>query len=192
GFRSVENIEEFVNANPDVPFYDQWMFKNDLPPSIADTHMNLNKGDKYGPYKDRSSYDLSKVLYIKRISDSAETKHILIPYFRTMRAQGTVTRTKEEAIKLADTILSVVKKDQSKFAELAQEFSDDSSKDNGGDLGNSTPGRMVEPFDNFIFNNPTGTIGLVETDFGYHVVEVGKQSEPKKAIKVATVVKNIE
>src|SRR5690606_24988274 len=68
----------------------------------------------------------------------------------------------------------------------------DSSKDNGGDLGNSTPGRMVPPFDRFIFDNPTGTIGQVETDFGFHIVEVGKQSEPKKAIKLATVVKNIE
>jgi len=124
--------------------------------------------------------------------DSSESKHILIRYVGTMRAPETVTRTKEAAQKLADSLLSVVKKDKSKFAELAQEFSDDSSKDNGGDLGNSTPGRMVPPFDTFIFNNPTGTIGLVETDFGYHVVEVGKQSEPKNAIKVATIVKNIE
>jgi peptidylprolyl isomerase/peptidyl-prolyl cis-trans isomerase D len=51
---------------------------------------------------------------------------------------------------------------------------------------------MVPPFDNFIFNNPTGTIGLIETDFGFHIVEVGKQSGAKPAIKLATVVKNIE
>jgi peptidylprolyl isomerase/peptidyl-prolyl cis-trans isomerase D len=51
---------------------------------------------------------------------------------------------------------------------------------------------MVAPFDDFIFNNPTGTIGLVETDFGYHIVEVGKQSAPKPVVKLATVVKNIE
>ncbi len=51
---------------------------------------------------------------------------------------------------------------------------------------------MVPPFDEFIFNNPTGTIGLIETDFGFHVVEVGKQSTLKKAVKLATVIKNIE
>src|SRR5690606_30663611 len=118
--------------------------------------------------------------------------HILIRYVGTLRAPETVTKTKEEAQKLADSILSVVKKDKSKFATLASEFSDDSSKDQGGDLGNSTPGRMVPAFDKFIFDNPTGTVGLIETDFGFHVVEVGKQSEPKKAIKLATVVKNIE
>jgi peptidylprolyl isomerase/peptidyl-prolyl cis-trans isomerase D len=109
-----------------------------------------------------------------------------------LRAPETITKTKEVAQKLADSILNVVRKDKSKFAELAKEFSDDGSGDNGGDLGNSTPGRMVPPFDKFIFNNPTGTLGLVETDFGFHIVEVGKQSEPKKAIKLATVVKNVE
>ena len=191
-FRNTKNYEEYVNANSDVPYYDRWMFKKDLPPTVADTLINLNKGDIYGPYKVDNGLYLSKVLDTKKMPDSAASKHILIRYVGTMRAPETITRTKEEAEKLADSILSVVKKDKSKFAELATKFSDDSSKDNGGDLGSSTPGRMVPPFDNFIFNNPTGTIGLVETDFGYHIVEVGKQSEPKPAIKLATVVKNIE
>ncbi|MDN3724839.1 peptidylprolyl isomerase [Aequorivita sp. SDUM287046] len=192
GFRNTKNYEEYVNNNSDVPYYDRWMFKSDLPPTVADTLINLNKGDIYGPYKVDNALYLSKVLDTKKMPDSAASKHILIRYVGTMRAPETITRTKEEAQKLADSILTVVKKDKSKFAELASQFSDDSSKDNGGDLGNSTPGRMVPPFDNFIFNNPTGTVGLVETDFGFHIVEVGKQSGAKPAIQLATVVKNIE
>jgi peptidylprolyl isomerase/peptidyl-prolyl cis-trans isomerase D len=168
------------------------MFKSQLPPTVADTLINLNEGDIYGPFKVDNAFYLTKVLETKRMPDSADSKHILIRYAGTMRAPETITRTKEEAQKLADSLLGVVKKDKTKFAELASEFSDDGSSQNGGDLGTSTPGRMVPPFDKFIFNNPTGTIGLVETDFGFHVVEVGKQSEPKKAIRLATVVKNIE
>ena len=192
GFRNTNDYEEFVNANSDVPFYDQWMFKEDLPATVADTLINLNKGDVYGPFKVDQGLYLSKVLDTKNMPDSTESKHILIRYVGTMRAPETITKTKEEAQKLADSILSVVKRDKSKFAELAKEFSDDGSGDNGGDLGNSTPGRMVPPFDEFIFNNPTGTIGLVETDFGFHVVEVGKQSAAKKAIKLATVIKAVD
>lgn len=192
GFRNTTNYEEFVNTNSDVPFYDRWMFKKDLPTSVADTLINLNQGAIYGPYKVDYTLYISKILDTKKMPDSSESKHILIRYIGTLRAPETVTRTKEEAQKLADSILNVVKNDKSKFAALATEFSDDSSKDNGGELGNSTPGRMVPPFDAFIFNNPTGTLGVVETDFGFHVVEVGKQSDPKKAIKLATVVKNIE
>ncbi len=192
GFRNTKNYEEYVNANSDVPYYDRWMFKSELPQTVADTLINLNQGDIYGPFKVDNSFYLSKVLETKKMPDSAESKHILIRYVGTMRAPETVTRTKEEAQKLADSILGVVKKDKTKFAALATEFSDDTSKDNGGDLGSSTPGRMVPPFDKFIFNNSEGTTGVVETDFGFHVVEVGKQSEPKKAIKLATVVKTIE
>ncbi|WP_347373140.1 peptidylprolyl isomerase [Aequorivita sp. Q41] len=192
GFSTTNDIEEFVNLNSDVPYYERWMFKKDLPTIIADTLINLNKGAVYGPYKVDNTYNISKVLDTKKMPDSAESKHILIRYVGTMRAPETITKTKEEASKLADSILNVVKRDKSKFADLAKEFSDDSSSDNGGELGNSTPGRMVPPFDKFIFNNTTGTIGLVETDFGFHIVEVGKQSEPKQSIKLATVVKNIE
>src|SRR5690606_10926277 len=176
----------------DVPFFDQWMFKNDLPPAVADTLITLNKDDIYGPYKVDNALYLSKIIDTKKMPDSAESKHILIRYAGTLRAPENITRTKEEAQKVADSILSVLKKDKSKFAELATQFSDDGSKDNGGDLGNSTPGRMVPPFDTFIFNNPTGTLGLVETDFGFHVVEVGKQSAAKPAVKLATVVKIVE
>lgn len=192
GFGNAKDYEEFVNANSDVPYYDRWLFKSQLPATVADTLINLNDGDIYGPYKVDNALYLSKVLETKNMPDSAESKHILIRYVGTLRAPETVTKTKEEAKTLADSILSVVKKDKTKFAALATEFSDDSSKDNGGDLGNSTPGRMVPAFDKFIFDNPPGTVGLIETDFGFHVVEVGKQSEPKKAIKLATVVKNIE
>ena len=192
GFRNTKDYEEYVNANSDVPYYDRWLFKSELPVTVADTLINLNQGDIYGPYKVDNALYLTKVLDTKKMPDSAESKHILIRYVGTLRAPETITKTKEEAKKLADSILGVVKKDKTKFADLAKEFSDDSSKDAGGDLGNSTPGRMVPAFDKFIFDNPTGTIGLVETDFGYHIVEVGKQSTPKKAVKLATVVKNIE
>lgn len=192
GFRDTTDNENFVNENSDVPFYDVWMFKEDLPEAVADTLINLDKGAIYGPYQTDKALSISKVLDTKKMPDSAASKHILIRYMGTLRAPETITKTKEEAKKLADSILNVVKRDPSKFAELAAEFSDDSTKDKGGDLGSSTPGRMVPPFDEFIFNNPTGTIGMVETDFGFHIVEVGKQSEPKKTVKLATVVKNIE
>ncbi|WP_310992733.1 peptidylprolyl isomerase [Aequorivita marina] len=192
GFRNTNDYEEYINAYSDTPYFEKWSFKSDLPASVADTLIKLNKGDIYGPYKTDNAYNLTKVLDTKKMPDSADSKHILIRYVGTMRAPETVTKTKEEAQKLADSILGVVRKDNSKFAELAKEFSDDGSGENGGDLGTSKPGRMVPPFDKFIFSNPSGTIGIVETDFGIHVVEVGEQSSAKKAVKLATLTKNIE
>lgn len=192
GFKDVEDYEEFLHMYSEVPYQDFWFFENNLPESAAKELMQLETGEVYGPYKDGDTYFLSRVIDTKKMPDSVASKHILIRYEGTMGGPASVSRTKEEAEKLVDSLVSVVKRDPSKFSDLARDFSDDPSKNNGGDLGISIPGRMVPTFDEFIFNNPEGTIGKVETDFGFHVVEVGEQSAPKKALKLATVVKPIE
>lgn len=191
GFQHIQDYEEFLNMHSEVPFQDYWFFESDLPESDASNLMNLEKGDVYGPYKDEHAFYLSRIIDTKKLPDSADSKHILVRFQGTMGGDE-ITRTKEDAEKLVDSLVAVLKKTPSKFADLAKEFSEDPSKDNGGELGVSTLGRMVKPFEDFIFNNPEGTIGKVESDFGLHVVEVGEQSEPKKAVKMATVVKLIE
>lgn len=60
------------------------------------------------------------------------------------------------------------------FADLAREFSQDpGSAEQGGDLGCLGQGETVPPFNDAIFGAETGEIlGPVETEFGFHVIEV--------------------
>ncbi|MCA1847383.1 MAG: peptidylprolyl isomerase, partial [Actinobacteria bacterium] len=60
------------------------------------------------------------------------------------------------------------------FAELAREHSQDpGSAENGGDLGCLGQGETVPNFEEALFNAEEGEIvGPVETEFGYHVIEV--------------------
>ena len=193
GFGKVKDNAEFVNANSDVPFVDIWKFKKDLPSSVADSIYNLNVGGIYGPYKIDNNFSLSKVIEIKQLPDSIQSKHILVRYAGSLRAASDVNRIKEDAKKLADSILAVVKKDKSKFETLAASLSEDTSnKDKGGDLGYNPPGRMVAAFDNFTIDNKPGSLGVVETDFGYHVIGVVDHKNLQKAIKVATITNEIE
>jgi peptidyl-prolyl cis-trans isomerase D len=193
GFARVKDNAEFVNANSDVPFVDTWMFKKDLPSSVADSIYNLNVGGIYGPYKTDNTFSLSKVIDSKQLPDSIQSKHILIRYAGSLRAASDVLRSKEDAKKLADSILNIVTKDKSKFESLAASLSEDTSnKDKGGDLGYNPPGRMVPAFDNFTINNKPGSLGVVETDFGYHVIGVVDHKNLQKAIKVATITNEIE
>ncbi len=59
------------------------------------------------------------------------------------------------------------------FAALAIELSDGPNALNGGDLGFTAPGQMVEGFDDAVWLLETGEISeVIETQLGYHVVKV--------------------
>lgn len=61
-----------------------------------------------------------------------------------------------------------------KFEDLAKDSTDPGSKDKGGDLGWTSPGRFVKPFGDAMVKLEKGkfTPQPVKTDFGYHVIMV--------------------
>lgn len=65
------------------------------------------------------------------------------------------------------------------FAELAEEHSTDpGSASKGGDLNTFTRGEMVEAFDEAAFSMEPGEISEpVESEFGYHIIEVLNKNE---------------
>lgn len=59
------------------------------------------------------------------------------------------------------------------FGELASTNSKCPSGKQGGNLGQFTPGQMVEEFDLVVFNEEVGKVhGPVQTMFGYHLIEI--------------------
>jgi peptidyl-prolyl cis-trans isomerase C len=80
------------------------------------------------------------------------------------------------------------------FAEAATKYSDDKgSAQKGGDLGFFSRGRMVKPFEDAVFSSTAGTLTpIIETQFGYHLIEVieikpaGKMSLEEARDKIKT------
>lgn len=59
------------------------------------------------------------------------------------------------------------------FAELAKQYSECPTNQKGGDLGFFPRGAMVAPFEDVAFSlNKDEISGIVETQFGYHIVKV--------------------
>jgi len=64
------------------------------------------------------------------------------------------------------------------FAELAKEYSKCPSGRQGGDLGEFGKGMMVPEFDMVVFSAPLHEVqGPVQTQFGYHLLEVTSRTE---------------
>ena len=98
--------------------------------------------------------------------------HILLQYKGSMRAAPTITRSKDEAKKLATDVMNKAKKGQD-FAGLAKQFSDEpGATERAGSLGKFTKSQMVKPFADAAFALKPGEISsVVETDFGFHVIK---------------------
>lgn len=189
GFANVTNVEEYVNKHSDIKYDTTYVTKKDLPLEYAEQIYNLGKGQVFGPYIQDGYYKLTKMMN-KKGNASAKASHILIAYKGGKAPNPAITRTKEEAKAKADDLLKQVNANPSAFAELARTNTDDpGSAQTGGEYDNIAPGQMVKPFNDFVFNNPIGTTGVVETEFGYHVIKVTGKNE---AVQLATIAQKIE
>ena len=188
GFKNVKNIKEFFSDyGSDTPFDKNYNIKNKLSKILADNLFDKEVGEVYGPYKENGFYKLSKIIDVKQMPDSVKASHILIPFVGTSTADATVTRTEADAKIYADSILSVVKSNKSKFESLAKEISVDKvSGAKGGDLGWFTYTRMIPEFRDYVFENKTGDIGIVKSQFGFHIIKIDGQKNNQKNIQIAT------
>ncbi len=188
GFKNTNDMAAFLDRYSDSKFDTIYKAKKDLPSVVADTLMAMNVGDVYGPYKDGDFYKVSKVMD-KKANGTVKASHILIAWEGAERANPSITRTKEEAEAEAKRLLAEAKKEDVIFTALARENSDGPSAPRGGDLGYFQEGVMADEFNDFCFGNPTGTIGLVETQFGYHIIKVDDKQD---VVQVATLAREIE
>ncbi len=196
GFNSVkaEDMESYINTNSAIKFGNQYTFKKDLPKSSADSLFNLSAGDTYGPYKENGYIKLSKIVAETKLPDSVKARHILIPFEGALRADPSATmQTEDEAKKTADSLVSVLKRNRSKFPGLVTAFSSDKgSVENGGRYDWYPYNRMAPGFRDFTFEGKTGDLGVVRTPYGFHIIEIEGQKNSSRAIKVATLAEKIE
>ncbi|MDC0514481.1 peptidylprolyl isomerase [Flavobacteriaceae bacterium] len=171
GFRMTKNIIDFVDRYSEIPFDSVYRPRGEYNNEYADILFGLDVGEVFGPYRDGRFFKISRLLDRKE-NASLRASHILISFEGATRALATVTRAKEEARREANRVLRLARRGNDNFEELAREYSDGPTKNRGGDLGFFQEGQMATEFFNFVDKNRVGRIGLVETEFGFHIIKV--------------------
>ena len=189
-FKTAPDAAAYLNkVGTEIPYYNSYISKKILQIPAKDSVLNMGIGNVYGPYVDGKNYTIAKLLGTKQWPDSTGVRHILVA---TMNPQnGQQVRDDSSAKKLIDSISAAIK-GGANFAALCEKYSDDgASKAKAGDLGMFAQAQMVPAFNDYAFDNTVGTKGVIKTDFGYHYVEILKQTPRGPAYKIAYLSKAI-
>ncbi len=184
-FKTTNNDSSFININSDTKFTDTYMPKGSFSPMVDSMAFSSPVGTVLGPYEEGDAVKIAKVLGLKSIPDSVRARHILIT-----PDQG---QDPARAKALADSLMGVLK-NGGDWNALALQFSKDPGSSSKGGVYEWFPeGQMVKPFNDFCFQNKPNELGVVETNFGYHVLQVLSHSPGSKLkVKLGVIDRKIE
>ena len=182
----------FARANSDQPYDTSWLKKGRFPQKVDSMLFHSNAGAVSEPYFENNTFRIVRLLKAANRPDSMKASHILIAYKGAMRANPVISRSKEQAQKLADSLYKVLRRNPAKFSKFALKYSDDgSAKNNKGDLGWFADGRMVPAFNEAVVNTKKGRMTVAESPFGFHIIKVTGKKDFSKKVKVAVVTQEV-
>ena len=190
---NVEDDSVFVNQHSDVRFQSEYYTTTELVGTGLDTLVDgQSVGFQKGPIDLGGAFAVVKLVDRKTVADSVKARHILIPFAGATRADASVTRNPQEAKVLADSLFAYLEGNPSAFESVSEAFSSDVvAKEKGGDLGYFSRGSMAKPFENFCFFRKNGSMGVVPTQFGWHVIQVTDQKGANDVYKIGQIIREI-
>lgn len=146
-----------------------WRKKNEIPTLFTTQIASMEKGDISDLIKSSSGFHIVKLADVrsseKHIITQTNARHILIKLDELTTADDAWVRLDQLKTRIEGG---------DDFAVLARSHSDDTvSAANGGNLGWSSPGRMVPKFEEVMDQLEIGEISQpFETQFGWHLLQV--------------------
>jgi peptidyl-prolyl cis-trans isomerase D len=172
--RNTTEDSVFVLRNSDVSNSFQTIFPGDpLPANLISNVESPEPGAVYGPFlTDRSTYVSYKISEQFEGTPRMRASHILLS------TEGLDDVAKAEVNREAQRILDEVRS-SGNFAQAAQQYGQDGTAQRGGDLGWFAKEDFIEEFSDAVFaSRATGLINrIVETEYGYHIIEVTELPE---------------
>lgn len=176
-FQTTDNDSLFAFGN-NGNYQNYFLKSEEMQEQIRDVVPSMAIGEVFGPYISQRNLQAVKLIDRKSIPDSVSASHILIRV-----AENNVTQL-NRANTLLDSIMDAVNRGSS-FANLASDFSEDSSNSaDGGDLGTFVQGTMVPEFNDVCFiTGREGRMYKVRTQFGVHLLKINDKIFNNRAPK---------
>ncbi len=111
-------------------------------------------------------------------------RKVLAPYVTFQKLEKAVAEDVDlntEAKQQAEEVLRQVQEGKKSFDDLAKQYSADATASLGGDLGFFGRGQMVKEFEDAAFAlQPGQTSGIVQSQYGYHIIKVEERITDKE------------
>ncbi len=184
GFAEAKNDSLFAIANSEDP--NKKNMKAFLP-YRSETDPNAKQGMTYPQYMDTvfktaaigqivGPYNFQGKIYLAKIerfnTQLLTARHILL------QANKADTIAVKKVKRTADSLVGLINKDN--FEEYVTKFSQDpGSQQKGGKYEDFAYDEFVPEFSKFVANGKVGQIGVVKTDFGFHIIEILGKKDAK-------------
>jgi peptidyl-prolyl cis-trans isomerase D len=177
-FRTAKSDSLFATNNAGNPAEAYTNYTDGMLPADVEARVkNDSIGTVIGPFVHNGRFLLVKSSKRGVDNNSVQARHILIKDKATGKSK-------------LDSLKTVIAKNKN-FDEMARQYSEDpGSGAQGGDLGKFGRGQMVKPFEDACFNGAVGALQIVESDFGWHLIEVTGKNFPYT--KIAQIDRAIE
>lgn len=180
-FINTDNVKNFLLRNSDRQYSEYWYRSGELNTVSRDINdFVFGAGNSTGVsplYRKDNTFYAAKVMDSKMIPDSVYVRHILL--------QGD-----DEA--LADSLMTVLKSGKNSFSNVAALYSADQNMNvpERGDIGWMTQTFMIPGMES-VLTAKEGTLYTIDTQYGKHIVEVTKTTDPIRKKQVAIFEKEI-
>ena len=175
-FIDTDNVKSFLLRNSDRQYSEYWYRTGELNTVSTDVNdfvfgKDGKKGSTSPLFRKGNTFYAAKVMDERQVPDSVYVRHILL--------QGD-----DEA--LADSLVTVLEKGSDSFSNIAAMYSADQNTNvpERGDIGWMTQTYMIPGMES-VMTARVGDIFTIDTDYGKHIVEVTKRTEPVNKKQVA-------
>ncbi|MFA6203632.1 MAG: peptidylprolyl isomerase [Gallionella sp.] len=145
-----------------------WRAGDRIPPAFMNELQNLKPGQNTAVLRSPSGFHILKLVEKRGgsapvVITQTHARHILIKTSEIV----TEAEAKKQLLEIKQRIDG-----GAGFAEQAKRYSQDGSAQQGGDLDWLSPGQTVPEFEGAINKLQAGQMGMVQTQFGWHLIQV--------------------